>query len=408
MSNFLSYHSLFLLFIIFFSCKKEKEVYLNEGIWHGEITIAGGKQMPFLIDVEYTDNDTIAYLINASEKIRLDEIIFFKDSVKIPLHIFDAALVAHVTEDFINGNYIRYYEDDYKLPFNAVHGINKRFVGLRNNPKKFVGIWDVTFSDPEDTLKAIGKFKSDGNNVTGTFMLSTGDYRYLEGAVINDTLRLSTFDGNHAYLFNSWLENDTLMKGDFWSGKNYYASWIGIKDSASTLPSADSLTYLKDGFEKLTFSFPDLDGKMVSPEDFKGKVLILQIFGSWCPNCMDETIFLTQWYHENKHLPVEVIGLAYEAKDDYDYARSRIIKMKEKLGPEYKFLIAGTKDKESASQSLPMLNAVVSFPTLIFIDAKGNVRRIHTGFTGPGTGDNYEKFKIDFNNTVHKLVEELQ
>ncbi|MGK7390983.1 MAG: TlpA disulfide reductase family protein [Candidatus Cyclobacteriaceae bacterium M2_1C_046] len=404
-----------LLFItpifLIFSCspkEEQKDEYLKEGMWRGNITIAENKNMPFLIEVKHEENDTIAYLINASEKIELDEVYYFEDSVKVPLHIFDAALVANINENELNGYYIRYYEDDYKLPFQAIHGINKRFVGMRNNPEKYIGTWDVTFKDPKDTINAIGKFKADGNEVSGTFLLSTGDYRYLEGAVIDDTLRLSTFDGNHAYLFHAYLKNDTLLKGEFWSGKDYHATWTGIKDSTVSLPSADSLTYLKEGYDQLTFSFPDLDSNMVSPEDYRGKVLIIQIFGSWCPNCMDETKFLAQWYSENKELPVEILGLAYEAKDDFSYARSRIIRMKNKLGPQYKLLIAGTKDKESASGSLPMLNKIVSFPTLIFLDAQGDVRRIHTGFSGPGTGEHFKKFKEDFNATVNELVEELQ
>lgn len=172
------------------------------------------------------------------------------------------------------------------------------------------------------------------------------------------------------------------------------------------LAPADSLTYLKAGFERLEFLFPDLDSNMVSPDDYLGKILILQIFGSWCPNCMDETKFLDQWYRDNKEKPVEILGLAYEAKDDFSYARSRILRMQNKLGPDYKFLIAGTKDKEAASKTLPMLNQIMSFPTLIFIDRQGKVRKIHTGFSGPGTGEHYEKFKQDFNQTVNNLLEE--
>lgn len=405
-------HVKFLVPIFFLiSCSPDndqKDQLLQEGMWRGNITIAENKNMPFHLEVVHQENDTLLYIINASEKIKLDDIYYFDDSVKIPLHIFDAALVAKINDNELNGYYIRYYEEDYKLPFQAVYGIDKRFLGMRNNPEKYMGTWDVTFKDPKDTTRAIGKFKANGSEVTGTFLLTTGDYRYLEGAVINDTLRLSTFDGNHAYLFHAYLENDTLIKGDFWSGKEYHATWSGIKDPTVTLPSADSLTYLKEGYDELTFSFPDLDSNMVSPEDYRGKILILQIFGSWCPNCMDETQFLAQWYSENKDLPVEILGLAYEAKDDFDYARSRVIRMKEKMGPQYKFLIAGTKDKEIASQSLPMLNKIVSFPTLIFLDAQGEVRKIHTGFSGPGTGEYYEEFKEDFNTTINELVKELQ
>jgi thiol-disulfide isomerase/thioredoxin len=155
-----------------------------------------------------------------------------------------------------------------------------------------------------------------------------------------------------------------------------------------------------------------LDGKPVSLKDekYQNKVVILQIFGTWCPNCMDETKFYAQWYDKNKDKGVEIIGLAYEnqknGKADFDYASERVLKMKEKLNANYDFVIAGTSSSKAASESLPMLNKVMSFPTSIIIDKKGKVRRIHTGFSGPATGKYYEEFVNDFNGFMHELLNE--
>jgi len=137
----------------------------------------------------------------------------------------------------------------------------------------------------------------------------------------------------HAFLFSATKSGDTLI-GDFYSGKTSHETWTGIKDERAKLPDAASLTYLKPGFEKLEFSFPDLAKSRISPSDekYKGKVLVLQIFGTWCPNCMDETKFLTNWYKENGSRGVRNLGLAYERKDDFDYASGRVTKMKEKAG----------------------------------------------------------------------------
>jgi hypothetical protein len=121
---------------------------------------------------------------------------------------------------------------------------------------------------------------------------------------------------------------------------------------------------------------------------------------------MDETKFLSPWYDKNKARGVEIIGLAYEKKPELDYARSRVNNMRKKLNVNDDFVIAGTSDNEAAAQTLPMLNHVMSFPTTIFIDKKGNVRKIHTGFSGPGTGQYYEEFVTDFNLFVDKLLNE--
>ena len=46
---------------------------------------------------------------------------------------------------------------------------------------------------------------------------------------------------------------------------------------------------------------------------------MLQLSGTWCPNCKDETKFLAPWYEKNKDRGVEIIGLAYEKKADRAY-----------------------------------------------------------------------------------------
>ena len=219
---------------------------------------------------------------------------------------------------------------------------------------------------------------------------------------------LYTFDGNHIYKFKAHKESDSILKGEYWSGKTSYKIFVSKKNDTASLPDANSLTYLKDGYDRIDFSFPDLEGKQVSltDEKYKDKVVVLQIFGTWCPNCMDETRFLSDWYRKNADQGVEIIGLAYEIKPDFDYARERVLTMKEKLDVPYDFLIAGTSTTQSASESLPMLNRVMSFPTSIIIDRKGEVRRIHTGFSGPATGVYYEEFVDDFNQFMKVLIEE--
>ena len=172
------------------------------------------------------------------------------------------------------------------------------------------------------------------------------------------------------------------------------------------MPDAESLTYLKEGHERITFEFPDVNGKLTSLDDekYQNKVVILQLLGTWCPNCMDETKFLAPWYEENRDRGVEIIGLAYERKPDFDYASARVKKMVAKMGVGYDILIAGTDDKEKAAETLPMLSAVVAFPTTIFIGKDGKVKKIHTGFNGPGTGIYFEQFKENFNQTVNELL----
>ncbi len=389
------------------SCKREDDkTELKQGFWRGEISMQDQK-LPFNFEM-FNDGESYKInLINSKETIPLDEVTIVGDSVFITMHIFDIDLRAKINGDTLNGLYIKNYKEDYRIPFTATYGKSSRF----DNPKsstKFDGSWQTTFVEEDgSTYPAVGVFKKEGDLLTGTFLTETGDYRYLEGYTKGNKMRLFTFDGNHAFIFNASVKNDSL-KGEFHSGIDYKATFTAYKNDNAKLTNANNLTYLKEGYNHIEFSFPGLDGKPITLEDekYQNKVVLLQIFGTWCPNCMDETKFYADWYEKNKKKGVEIIGLAYEAKDNFEYAKARVEKMKQKYNVGYDYVIAGVYDKEAAAKTLPMLNHVLSFPTTIFIDKKGKVRRIHTGFSGPATGKYYEEFVDDFNTFMNQLISE--
>lgn len=372
------------------------------------------QELPFNFEVIQEGAVPTIILINGEERIELTELTWEGDSLVIPMHVFDAEIRAYVVDEQMTGYWVKNYLKDYQLPFKAHFGEDFRFSSIndQSEPEDFSGTWKVVFTGMNDATEAKGIFAQEGTALSGTFLTTTGDYRYLEGSVVGRVLKLSAFDGSHAFLFEATKdENGNLngnLKGNFWSGKSWHQTWAAISDPDYELPDPHTLTYLKEGYEKIFFEFPDLDGNLITPDDqrFKDKVLILQIMGTWCPNCMDETLFLKEWYDNNHNRGVEILGLAYEARDDFDYARGRLLKMIDRWNVNYPFLVAGVYDKKAAAATLPMLNQLLSFPTTIFIDRTGKVRKIHTGFSGPGTGDYYLRFVEEFEATVDKLLTE--
>ena len=159
---------------------------------------------------------------------------------------------------------------------------------------------------------------------------------------------------------------------------------------------------------RIDFEFPDAEGRPLSLKDerFKDKVVVVQIMGSWCPNCMDETRFLAPWYKQNRERGVEVVGLSFERSARLEDAAPLMRRMAERYEVSYAILHAGSSDKATAARSLPMLNHIMSFPTTIFIDRKGRVRQIHTGFSGPSTGVYYDTYVEEFNRFMDKLLAE--
>jgi peroxiredoxin len=407
---FYSMVKIFFLLITLISCKNKYE--LKTGIWRASIPTAGG-ELPFNFDIQHEGDAYSVVVLNGDEKLEMDKSFIKDDSLHIPMEVFDAEIVAKIGDEKLIG-YWKKMRSDFtflKGDFIAEFGKTYRFVEKKINIKDSLSSkYSVLFrsEDKKDSTVSVGLFSTKGNEVTGTFLTTTGDYRYLAGNIIEDSLKLSCFDGTHLFLFKAKIEGDKLIGGEFWSGLNSLETWEGIKDQNAQLPDEKTLTFLKDGHKTINFSFPNENGKKVSLNDeaYKNKVVVVQIMGSWCPNCMDESKFLAPWYAKNKQKGVEVIGLAYEKSTDPTFAFPKIKHLKERFGINYEVLLAGTNNKDEASKTLPMLNHVLGFPTTIFIDKKGQVREIHTGFSGPGTGKYYDDFVKDFNLLVEKLLSE--
>lgn len=358
---------------------------------------------------------TVFYISNAEEKIKIDAVTVTKDSVHFAMPVFESSFAAKRNS---NGSLQGIWTKGtgtvtQHWPFFAFPNQPYRFQLLAGNAKTNIsGRWDVTITRANGTLrKAVAEFVQNGNKLTGTFLTPSGDYRYLDGVVTGDSLKLSTFDGAHAYTFYAKIgDSKNISGGVFYSGINGKETWTAKKDPNVKPPDQNEPTQLREGDSKLNFTFNDLNDQAVSINDerYRNKVVIIQIMGSWCPNCMDETKFLSEYYDKNKSRGVEVIGLAYEYSTDLERSKKSLSKFQKRFNVQYPMLITGatSSDEKKTEKTLPQLTTIQSFPTTIFLDKKGNVREIHGTFYGPGTGKHYEEFKKEFYATVDGLLNE--
>lgn len=374
-------------------------------------------ELPFNFEVVYENEEDFYILIrNGEEKIRVDDIEFgrdrrtAKDTVIINFPVYDSYIRAIYEENVMEGEWIVTNRPNYRIPFVAKQGIDHRFTTLRKEPATDVsGKWEVTFlgmDESEAPYKAIGEFQQDGNHLTGTFMTETGDYRFLEGTVQADKLYLSCFDGSHAFLFEAKIAGQDSLLGSFRSGTHYRTIWEAKRNPDFELRDPYSITYLKEGYDRFTFEGETPDGEIVSLDDpkFEGKIKIVQIFGTWCPNCRDESLFLLDYLKQHPSAPVSVVALAFEKYREKDKAMEAIRRFKTQFDVPYDILLGGYFDNAEAARALPMLNEVISYPTLIIIDQQDQVRKIYTGFAGPATS-RYENFKASFEQLIREMNE---
>ncbi|PUZ24244.1 Peroxiredoxin [Chitinophaga costaii] len=383
------------------------------GTWQGRLHRTDGVDIVFNFEVKDSAARKVIYIRNAGERLLVDEVSVKGDSVNFTMPFFDSEFkTALQPNGRLEGQWIRHLpERNVVFPFTAIPHESARFSTAVAPAKNVSGRWATYFVTPKDTDFAVGEFKQTASKVTGTFLTTTGDYRFLEGTVSGDTLRLSTFDGSHAFVFQAIINDDhSLSEGVFYAGPGSKEQWYAHKDAKASLPAATALAGMRPGQTQLDFAFPALDGKIVSIKDpaFKGKVVIVTLLGSWCPNCMDENAYLAKWYEQNKSRGVAIIGLAYERTTDAAASVKALQPFIHRFGITYPLLLTGVTpgDPQKGEKTLPQLTGVKGFPTTIFIDREGNVKAVHTGFSGPGTGEHYETFKKEFNELVDQLLKQ--
>jgi thiol-disulfide isomerase/thioredoxin len=396
-----------------FSLAVNAQTTLQPGTWNAALHRTDGNKIVFNLAVEQVKGKNVLYVVNEPEKLLVDDVRQVGDSLFVNMPLFESSFkLKIVSKDSLSGTWTkRGSQKDVVMPFTASSKIPYRFAAAKGDATQQVqGKWKVDFLKAGDeSSAAIGEFKQQGNKVSGSILTPSGDYRYLSGIVTGDQLYLSTFDGVHAMVFTAQVSKDSLSNGVIYSSNAPTSNWVAQKNETASLAFNTDLR-LKDGEDgTLNFSFKDLNGKQVSIQDkkFKNKVVIIQLMGSWCPNCMDETEFLSEFYNKNKARGVEVIGLAYEYTTDPVRSKNSLSKFQKRFNVKYPLLIApvALSDPQKTEKTLPQLTNISVFPSTIILDKNGKVSSITSDFFGPGTGEYYTKYKADFEKKINNLLE---
>jgi thiol-disulfide isomerase/thioredoxin len=371
-----------------------------------------GGELPFALDVAQQDGKFVLFLVNGEERVRVSEVTVQDGRLAAKMPGYENTLSAAIEGDELKGevSLLRAGGERQVLPFRAVHGQTWRFFEQPVSDNADVaGRWSVTFtSDDGKTSPGVAEFKQTFERVTGTILTPTGDHRFLSGEVRGDELYLSRFDGASAYLYRAKVDDAGELVGEQWSGKTGHQRFRAERNPDAVLDTSAVETGLKNPGVKLEFTFPDLDGQPVSLADprFQGKVVIVTLAGSWCPNCHDEAALLAQLYREFRGQGLEVVSLMFEHFGDFAQAAAATRRFREEFGIEYPTLIAGISDKDEAAKALPQLTGVFAFPTTIWVDRTGTVRKIHAGFAGPATGEHYTRLVEEFTRFTKELLAE--
>jgi thiol-disulfide isomerase/thioredoxin len=389
--------------ILLISCNSEDSEKLELGDYVGRLEVENNKYLPFNFSVT---NDSTLVVQNSSEIVDFS-IVYSNDSIFIKSKVFEGFIKGVLVENKING-FFTIESLDRSVPFSSYKNNNRFNIDFDENKKLTLNRWKFTFNPNKDNASfSVGIFNSIGENeISATFRTTTGDYGYMHGGYKENKIVLSTFNGSRAYLFEAEMNKDSI-EGVMYAGNHSKTIVKGVLDNDFELSNEYSLTSLKVKNQKFDFSFENTLGKLISIDDefYDGKSMVVQLMGSWCSNCLDESKFYVDYMNKNELKDIEFVALAFEYAKTKDDALNSIRKLKKQLGINYPILLAqyGSSDKSRALEKFPMLNKIISYPTTIFLDKNKDVIKIHTGFNGPATGEKYTEFINEFNSTIKFL-----
>lgn len=394
---------------------------LTTGPWRAWLDSPGG-ELPFGLELQNENGVWKAWLINASDRAEVPRVEVTGNEVVLSIAHYGSTVRAKISEGGtkLDGEWTKRGRNDkwVKLPFHASAGASSRFrpsgTMSADTARRLSGRWAMRFESESDAAVLLLDVMPDGVT-TGSILTPTGDYGFLEGFVSSiksqsdpplGDLRLSTFDGAHAFLLMADFAADGSLQGHFWSGDSYHDTWSAKRDDDAALPDGFTLTKGVDGAKLSEVMFPDLDGKQRSLADpaFAGKARIIEVFGSWCPNCNDASRYLVELHNKYKDRGLSIVGVAFELSGDFGRDAGQVRTFAAHHGIKYALLLAGVADREKVSAALPILDKFRAYPTIIILDGKNMIRAVYTGFSGPATGEEYTKLRAKFEALIEELL----
>ncbi len=373
------------------------------GSWRASLDLAGG-ELHFAMVIEGSAPHWRGRLCNGSACEPFSDVRMQGDSLLLDLGDYAASIVVAMRGDSLVGQYHNVGRKGPRtIPIRAARGAWE----VRPAAARLLGRWDAWFQSGFDQSPRVLAFSNGNDGLNGTIISNSGDYGPFWGGMEGDSFAIAHFDGSFVYLLTGRLDGDTL-RGTFHAGLRSQTRYVAVRSTGKPHLTPPTAVTRADTAGPFHFRLPDLDGKPVSSEDarFHGKVVLIDIFGSWCPTCHDAAPALVELYRAYHARGLEVVGLAFEVSGDTAVDAPMVRRYRDKFKLPFPLLLGGVSDAEAVSTVLPQLDGFTAFPTSIFLGRDGRVRRIHAGFYGPATGAQHAALVAEFRREIERLLRE--
>jgi len=387
-----------------------------DGLWDA-VVVANGIEIPFRFEIASSGADIQGSFFEGDRKVTSTGGTLTGDALKLEYDFLNTTLEVKPSGDQLVGTYRNNRAGSRPQDVRM-----RRFVPTAiadENTPALAGTWEMRrnadeVTAPRDTRTWSVFLRQSGAEVSGTILRVDGDVGTLVGHWQNGKLVLSHFAGERPNLFDATLDADGTMAVTL-NGTAHYRVVRSGEARAKGIPEPPDpsrYTNVKEPTAPFHFAFPDLTGKMVSDADprIKGKVVILAIGGSWCPNCHDEAPFLTELYKDLHGRGLEIVGLMFENDPDPKVHGPRVQSFIKRYAIQYPMLIAGTTQptptSKTIAEALPQLVNFGAYPTTIVLGRDGLVRNVHAGFPSAATGAEHVRHKQEVRELLTRLLTE--
>ena len=382
------------------------------GTWVGDAAVHG-QQVPVRLEITGRGNDLHAALLNGQERSAASSAVFSGNHLLLTFNYYARTLDATLEKGHLTGTFgtasTRYpvdlvsmrRHDDSLHATGASHGMINGDWEIAVKSAKGESAWQLRVEQfsREDIKAVIQRIDGDTGSLYGSWTGS--EYRIGHFTAAGPALYTLTPQADGTLLVSNLLRADVNDQQNLVARRPAEAR--AAKLSGPTDPTEQ--TTVKDPAERFKFSFPDLNGKVVSNTDpqFDGKVVIVAIGGSWCPNCHDEAPFLESLYQQFHSKGLEIVNLSFEEGDQLkDPVRLRAFIAK--YGLTYTVLVAG--DTDQLNEKVPQAVNLNCWPTSFFLGRNGRVREVHAGFAGPANPQAHEALMKETTELVEQLLAE--
>lgn len=372
-----------------------------EGRWRAMLDLAG-TGLPFELNLVREGRQLVARICNGPYCSDRAVVTVRGEEVEFDIADYAARISAEQRGDSLEGRYHNVGRGGPRsIPFRASRGEWASGQG----PENLLGEWDAWFiTDARRSPRAL-VLQNGEAGLEGAVISNTGDLGRFVGRAAGDSFFVARFDGISVYLLAGRLTGDTL-RGTFHAGLRTQTPFVAVRSSGAAHLTPPTQLTSADTVNPFRFSFPDITGRVITQDDpqFKGKVVLVDIFGSWCVTCHDATPDLIRIWQQYRSRGLEILGIGYEVTGDSTADLPQIRRFREKFGIPWTLLYGGISVVEETAATLPQLRGFTAYPTTLFLGRDGKIRQVYAGFRGPAAGNQHTRQLEDYRSIIERLL----